>query len=99
METLVVLAVVVVALLALFSVGVGGTLPATTPATKPELALLPPGAPPFLVDLNILALKAEVTMNACEINLRQHQLHHEAEGARQMRAAVSQLLEATRNGQ
>lgn len=96
METLVVIVVVGIAVLTLFSIG---ATPAPDPQPEPVPLVVPPAMPPLLVDLNILVLKTDNAMNAVEINLRQRQLHHEAEGARQMRATVNQLFEAMRNEQ
>lgn len=55
-----------------------------------------PNDGPIFVELGVTALRAEVTMTAVESDFRARGLIHEAEGARQMRAAVRGLLELLR---
>jgi hypothetical protein len=47
---------------------------------------------PIFVELGVTTLRAEVAMTAVESDFRARGLIHEAEGARQMRAAVKSLL-------
>lgn len=80
---------VVLVVLAMLSVSNSWHEPQAASRSEPEQ--------PVMVDLNLLTLKAESTMAAVEGTLKARQLHHEAEGARQTRAAVKALLEATKH--
>ena len=67
-----------VALWALFSLGNGQ-------ATMPEPKPVP-------VDMALLIMALDLEMHAIENRLRTGQLHHEAEGARQVRTRVREFL-------
>ncbi|MEJ2116585.1 MAG: hypothetical protein P8Y47_12155 [Alphaproteobacteria bacterium] len=53
---------------------------------------------PVMVELETLTMQAELIMSAIENDFRARQLTHEAEGARQMRAAVKAHLESLNVG-
>jgi hypothetical protein len=68
----------------------------TAPREKPAE---PEPAPdlPLMVDLSLLQMRMEIATNATEITLRQRNLNHEAEGARQVRETVRGLFELVKS--
>ena len=76
----------VIAFAVLFSLG--------SSESKPEDEVVPDAS--GMVDIELVALKVEIVMNAVESNFYARHLVHEAEGARQMRAAVRGFLEGVK---
>jgi hypothetical protein len=67
----------------------------TAPREKP--AEPEPPDLPLMVDLGVLQMRMEIATNATEITLRQRNLAHEAEGARQVRETVRGLFELVKS--
>lgn len=85
MELIVLSAVVLIGLVVFSSFS--GPAPAA-----PTLPDPPPSQQQLIADISTLGLRAEIVMNAVEINYRTKHFHREAEGAAQMRAAIRDFL-------
>lgn len=85
MELIVLGAVVLIGLVVFSSFS--GPAPAT-----PALPDPPPTPEQLIADISTLGLRAEIVMNAVEIEYRTKHFHREAEGAKQMRTAIREFL-------
>jgi hypothetical protein len=92
MGVLVLIVILVIAVAAIASSLNGGKPSAVTTIPLPPLP-----ANPGLVELEQLKLRIDHVMGAVETDFHMRQLPQQADGARQMRAAVRQYLEALGN--